>query len=302
MYSLLLHLADHPSLSYVSTVADRRTRRNMPSPVWTLFTKQYQNGKWIKSECSICHKSYKNVNSGTSLLISHLKIQTSMPVKSSLPYLFNRADILINQEFSQCLLDYVIETNSSFKSIESPSFIKMIGKINKKVKVPSRREICGSLLENSYAESKNSIIADMKDQAISLNTDMWTNKSGKISLLAISAHFVNKEWCRWNIIIAAKHFVRRHTGEEMTATIEKTLEEMSVTDIVGLTTDSAASMKKTARLLKIEHIPCLAHLYHLIVSNALNCWVSKHLIKSVKKFVSKIHKIDKFKLYVYIYI
>uniref|UniRef100_A0A1I7WA68 DUF659 domain-containing protein n=1 Tax=Heterorhabditis bacteriophora TaxID=37862 RepID=A0A1I7WA68_HETBA len=149
----------------------------------------------------------------------------------------------------------------------------MIGKINKKVKVPSRREICGSLLENSYAESKNSIIADMKDQAISLNTDMWTNKSGKISLLAISAHFVNKEWCRWNIIIAAKHFVRRHTGEEMTARIEKTLEEMSVTDIVGLTTDSAASMKKTARLLKIEQSV-----------------VSKHLIKSVKKFVSKIHQ------------
>uniref|UniRef100_A0A1I7W6T5 DUF659 domain-containing protein n=1 Tax=Heterorhabditis bacteriophora TaxID=37862 RepID=A0A1I7W6T5_HETBA len=71
----------------------------------------------------------------------------------------------------------------------------------------------------------------MKDQAISLTTDIWTNKSGKISLLAISAHFVNKEWCRKNIIIAAKHFVRRHTGEEMTARIEKTLEEMSVTDI-----------------------------------------------------------------------
>uniref|UniRef100_A0A1I7W6N0 BED-type domain-containing protein n=1 Tax=Heterorhabditis bacteriophora TaxID=37862 RepID=A0A1I7W6N0_HETBA len=82
----------------------------MPSSVWTLFTKQYQNRKWIKSECTICHKSYKNVNSGTSLLISHLKNrhteawkirsgdlmvienhvdgslkETNMPVKSSLP-------------------------------------------------------------------------------------------------------------------------------------------------------------------------------------------------------------------------
>uniref|UniRef100_A0A1I7WZQ6 Transposase n=1 Tax=Heterorhabditis bacteriophora TaxID=37862 RepID=A0A1I7WZQ6_HETBA len=83
---------------------------------------------------------------------------------------------------------------------------------------------------------------------------MWTNKSGKIYLLAVSAHYVNKEWDRKNIIIAAKHFVRRHTGEEMTATIENTLEEMSVTDIVGLTTDSVVSMKKTARLLKIEQI------------------------------------------------
>uniref|UniRef100_A0A1I7WGL0 Mediator complex subunit 23 n=1 Tax=Heterorhabditis bacteriophora TaxID=37862 RepID=A0A1I7WGL0_HETBA len=126
----------------------------------------------------ICHRLMGNgsspnvlfvINLIKTLLISHLKNtsgdlmvienhvdgslkETSMPVKSSLPYLFNRADILINQEFSQCLLDYVIETNSSFKSIESPSFIKMIGKINKKVKVPSVERFV------------NSIIADMKDQ------------------------------------------------------------------------------------------------------------------------------------------
>uniref|UniRef100_A0A1I7WKX5 Beta/gamma crystallin 'Greek key' domain-containing protein n=1 Tax=Heterorhabditis bacteriophora TaxID=37862 RepID=A0A1I7WKX5_HETBA len=81
----------------------------MPSPVWTLFTKQYQNGKWIKNKSSY-FSSKKYAYGGLEIRSGNLMVTEN-------------------------------HVDGSLKETKSTSFIKMIGKLIKSQKY-SGRNVC----------------------------------------------------------------------------------------------------------------------------------------------------------------
>ena len=121
---------------------------------------------------------------------------------------------------------------------------------------------------------------------ISLALDGWSSKN-KQSYLAINAYFIEVDWEYHEVLLAFRHMPGHHTGERIAEILKQEIKYHNITDVISaITTDNASnnmSMHKaissavqialqgrgvdTSQLL--EHIPCLAHVIQLAISELL---------------------------------
>ncbi|XP_050688545.1 uncharacterized protein LOC126981494 isoform X2 [Eriocheir sinensis] len=73
----------------------------------------------------------------------------------------------------------VYATNSFFKIVEHASFIDMVNVMRPGYKLPSRREIGGSLLGKVYGKECEKNVVDLEGKTVCMSLDGWTNVSSE---------------------------------------------------------------------------------------------------------------------------
>ena len=173
---------------------------------------------------------------------------------------------------NQLVIDSIITDGRSFSDFSKTGINALIQTIIPGIKINCRQTIAKKI-KMEFSNYKNKLISSIASlSSIALTTDLWRNRN-LTHFLCLTAHFFDKNFKYFSIVIAFRKFSTRHTAvnlEEFIRT-ELGLLEIPIEKVISITSDNGSDIKKAASSLTTR-FSCFAHNLNLIVKNSLGLW------------------------------
>ncbi|RVE68512.1 hypothetical protein OJAV_G00093430 [Oryzias javanicus] len=136
--------------------------------------------------------------------------------------------------------------------------------------LPSRATT-GKNIAELYENEKTKITEALgKTEAVALTGDYWTSL-GNHNYLGATGHFFDCEWQLRSTALTVMKTEERHFASVCAEHFLDVARQWGVEEKVStLTTDSARNMIAAARQLPFEHVPCVAHCIHRVITVCLH--------------------------------
>lgn len=146
------------------------------------------------------------------------------------------------------------------------------------------------LCEKIYSQMSVKIREILKQfDKLSFTTDVWSDPSASVSLLSLTAHGINRDFRRINIILKCETFEGdRHTGDIISEKFKIILAEWGISSqkVHCMIRDRGSNMIRAMLLANFENVDCTVHQLQLCIRAALECE------QFVTNLVSKCKKIS----------
>ena len=192
-------------------------------------------------------------------------------------------ELFDEQEYRKLLAQMVVETNTSFRTVEVDSFRNLMRYCNSRVPIVTRsmlyRDIHKLLYRRLFKDVRNRLQLHISQGArINLTLDAWT-ASNKIPFLAITAHWMTADFEQCSTLIGFERLRGSHTAENMVAAIMTVLKMYGIESSINcITTDNASVNDAIFNELEYQllsfsrrdgQIRCLAHVLNLAAQTVL---------------------------------
>lgn len=145
----------------------------------------------------------------------------------------------------------------------------------------------------------------MKENAISvcLTTDCWTSINNQ-SFIAITAHYLDKDFKFKSILLECVPFEETHTSLNLSYEIQSVITNWDLENkVILVVSDNAYNIKGAITMLDLKHFRCYAHSLNLIVQDALKIpfisnIISKVIVGHFKRSSNASHELINIKLIV----
>ena len=111
-------------------------------------------------------------------------------------------------------------------------------------------------------------------QHLSITTDFWSDRLNK-SYLVITGHYYTGEHKLKSTVLCFSSFNYRHKSENIANFIHGKLQGLGILNKVNrIVSDGAKNLSSAFNILNLnsDHIWCVAHRLHLLVTSALALW------------------------------
>ncbi|KAK0413736.1 hypothetical protein QR680_006965 [Steinernema hermaphroditum] len=197
-----------------------------------------------------------------------------------------------SQKFETLLVKFIADANLSANVTEYQSFKALVRFNASDVKIPSRHELLGPILDREYQRAKDRTQSIFSGKPISITADSYTK--GTHSLFAITAHLLTSDFRSVSEIIGIVPCAEiKHTAINLSSLVAENLKslEISLSDVVGITRDGAANMAAMCDTLGVTSIHCFCHNLHLIVKSSLErCVKADELVKKAIDIVASFRR------------
>ncbi|KAH7461835.1 hypothetical protein FOMA001_g18917 [Fusarium oxysporum f. sp. matthiolae] len=194
--------------------------------------------------------------------------------QSLLSNLHSLFDPAVNQLL---LLDWLTYHNLPFNLVNSERFRRLLLYNNPSLQeeqIPSDRTLV-NLLTNEYNRACGPVhvLLQKARSMIHFTFDGWTSRQNA-SFLGINAHFVDRDWKQWRILLALPALRNRHTGAALADEVADTICAFGLQDRIGYyTLDNATNNDTAMEALAAEfdfdkderRIRCAPHFLNLAV-------------------------------------
>lgn len=173
------------------------------------------------------------------------------------------------------VLKFIIENSQPFYILESKSFKELLLSLNPYFEMPTD-EALDKLLDQMFDSGRINLKNIFENvEKICLTTDFWTSR-GQHGYIGVTAHWTFEDYELKEAFLALQHVYYPHTSEIIKNKLMEIIVDWNISDkVVFITTDNAASMVKSIRLLgnelDIKRISCAAHTLQLVIGKALSC-------------------------------
>ena len=235
-----------PADSVSNTAAFQHTSK--VSVIWNYFervpTVDVEDGTAVnRVRCVLCTKKetlLKLNGSTTSNLWNHFKSNhkkehkelVSHPEPTAVKQILVQKDLtsfFTNSSFSneglgKLIMEYIVMNDLSFRSIESPSFLRMMKFANPKAEIQSADTLKRSIMKE-YNSVKNDVVWRYKNLnvQVSFTTDIWSTNTS-LSFMAVTAHYIDSNWKIVDELIGFTPLLGKHTGLKLCEEFIKVLE------------------------------------------------------------------------------
>ncbi|CAG8453427.1 3191_t:CDS:1 [Scutellospora calospora] len=292
------------SLEEITTINEEDLNKNLELSQQLKLVVKAESDVWkhVNKEtrkCSYCSKIFAPTTA-TSSIRSHLQSQhKTLLNKEQLNFVIKKYSSEIQMEKTQAIFEWIILALKPFNVVENKAFQNMIKKLDPFYQVPKRKAIYNLAISQFY-EQRNLIKNYLSNiiSKVALTADFWTSLKME-SFLAITIHFIDKNWNLQHFVLDIFQFKGSHTGEIIADKIYNLLEEFEIeTKVISLTTDNGANMISAANYLQDKlnsnnfcHYRCIAHILNLVVLAGLNNL--ENPIKKLRKLIKTIRKSTK---------
>jgi hypothetical protein len=220
-------MTESTATALTSSVPENRSRSWVFKNEW--MKRETVNGH-IKLRCQKCMELLSYNNGATTPAIQHLRrhriYESSGPfemrgqLQMSLPASFSSMQHSIapvsQSNFRDLLLDMNIDCQLPFTIVEKPSFQNLLNYANctpsiSQVKLPGA-DTMRRWLATKFTEMCLKIKEELHAQPwISYTTDVWTSPN-MVPFMSITAHWIDEEWNKREVLIAFEEIRGIHTG------------------------------------------------------------------------------------------
>lgn len=197
--------------------------------------------------------------------------------------------VIRTKAITEAIFDMIVLDFQPFSIVEDRGFKRLVKLLEPSYNLPSRFHLSNHVLPNMYDLEKNKMLNAMEEaESVSLTTDTWTSNNTQ-SYMAITAHYINKEWVQKSILLGCAQLTERHTAVNLKEEMLKVAKFWNIDKKVRtVTTDNAANIVAAVRETGWTHIPCMAHTLNLVVQAASQ--TIEILTKKVKAIVGHFHR------------
>lgn len=159
-----------------------------------------------------------------------------------------------------------------FSIVEDAGFSRLLGSVESRYNIPSRRYITETVMPKIHDRTKNAVFQEITDVPnISFTTDIWSTDVNMHSLLSLTAHWITESFERKSAILHVQPFDGSHTGENIAAMFEEMFRSWKINkDRVHLVVrDNASNMVKAMTDASLPHLGCFAHTLQLVVHDGV---------------------------------
>ncbi|KAL0228053.1 hypothetical protein RCL1_004196 [Eukaryota sp. TZLM3-RCL] len=319
----------HTNLDIQSQPLDRTPKRKLPEDISAYFQQALKRNSISvldpqHLQCVKCNvRKVFSINTSSGNLRSHLidfhdfgkekkrtdsstcapprkKLENSKITEFLTPAVQQEQFVFDVEQFLDKLVDYIVDSYSSFASVKKKSFLRLISTINPEVKVPSRKVLRG-LTVRKFEEKRESIkrLLNSIESNISLTTDMWTSCSND-PYICVVAHYITNDYSLQSVLLDIQSLEHPHTDVAIAQKLREITEFFGIQQrIESFTTDNAGNIVNAVDsiLESDDEEPetasdqcnqrCLAHICNLIVKSGM-VFLSEITTK-VRSFVGKLH-------------
>ena len=116
------------------------------------------------------------------------------------------------------------------------------------------------------------ILKEIKDvKSISFTTDIWSSDDSSVSLLSLTAHWLDETFVPHSAKLNATNFRGSHTSKAIAASLKDMLDKWQIplSKFHMILKDNASNMRKVMDNLGVHSVGCVAHTMHLVVNEGL---------------------------------
>lgn len=280
----------------------------MPSPVWSFFTvAENDNAFAICNACSlrIPRGGKRSSSFNTSNLISHLKSRhrgeevlkeyeaaaaaASTSSETNAVTKGRKSDVTILQSFEKSrpfardsektkaingkVMEFIALGDQPFSVVEEPSFRSLLAHLEPRYTLPSRRffsDVSLPALYDVVATHIHSLI-DQNGLHISFTTDIWTSDVSPVSMLSLTAQWLDEDFNLQQAMLHAQECPGSHTAAMICQAFNTMLAHWNITkdQVHVVLRDNARNMIKAMEECGLASLGCVAHTLQLAVNEAV---------------------------------
>ena len=197
---------------------------------------------------------------------------------------------IVQADFEELLVAWLVEDNLPFKLVESPKLRLLFQYLNPIMKdcLPSAITI-SRRIESAYKAAMGPVTEHLKTARgrIYVTFDGWTSNN-HLSLLGLNVHFIDTNWNHCKLLLGVPPVKGKHTGENLADHVAAVLSEFDITsDRLGIfVLDNASNNDTAMEYLAAEfgfdseecRLRCMGHIINLAVHAFLFGKVKKQAI------------------------
>ena len=175
-------------------------------------------------------------------------------------------------QLTEALTQMIAVDDQPFSMVEMRGFRHMMHVAVPRYVLPSRHTITHTQLPKLHSTVKTHIQGLLQNITfVSFTTDIWSSSVTPMSLISLTAQWIQDDFTRQNAILHAKQFRGSHTGAAIAAVFEEMLQNWGIpkSSVHVVVRDSGANMIKALKDAELPSLSCVAHTLQLVVKEGL---------------------------------
>lgn len=168
------------------------------------------------------------------------------------------------------VMEFIVLDSQHLSVVDNEGFRRLLEHLEPRYSLPSRKYF--SALPELYKKVCKHISEELKDvTSMSFTTDIWSSDVCPMSLLSLTAHWLDASYSPHSAMLQAKNFHGSHTGDAISAAIKEILDQWHIplTKVHVILRDNASNMKKATNTMGVRSLSCFAHTLQLVGNEGL---------------------------------
>lgn len=168
------------------------------------------------------------------------------------------------------LMEFMALDDQPFSVMEDPGFRNLMQHLSPRYNLPSRRYFSDVALPELFNEvsrcTRSLLEADAK--TLSFTTDIWTSDVSLMSMLSLTAQWIDQQFERQQVLLRCKEMPGSHTAANLSVEFKAMLDQWNISheSVHVVLRDNARNMAKALDNANLKSLPCLAHTLQLVVN------------------------------------
>ncbi|XP_034040262.1 zinc finger BED domain-containing protein 1-like [Thalassophryne amazonica] len=175
-----------------------------------------------------------------------------------------------------------------FQTVERRGFKTMIGAIEPRYELPSRKYFTETEMPRLYSELREKVERELCGlKYFATTADLWSSRTMD-PFLSLTIHYIRDDWNLGSRCLQLSYSPTEHTAEEIAQGLKDTLESWGFKEEsqVCITTDNGANVVKAASLNDWTRLQCFGHRLHLAIEKSVKDPRIDRAVALCKKIVS----------------
>ncbi|KAJ4944106.1 hypothetical protein JOQ06_012652 [Pogonophryne albipinna] len=176
------------------------------------------------------------------------------------------------RKITELIVECIAEDDQPISLVENSGFCRLINYLEPRYGMPSRHYIAEKGIPALHTKVREQVQRHLKEAtSIALTTDLWSSGVAPMSLLSLTAHWIDSSFTLHNVVLHASELRGSHTSMRIRNAIEEMLAKWHIDNdkVHVVMRDNAANMKKAFADMGVQSLGCFAHTLQLVVIQGL---------------------------------
>lgn len=132
-------------------------------------------------------------------------------------------------KITEALTHFITLDDQPLSVVENVGFRRLLSTLEPRYEIPSRSYITDVMVPKLFEDVKKNVRNLVKAaSALSFTTDIWTSSVCPMSLISLTAQWIDEEFVRHHVTLHAKSFRGSHTSQTIAGAFDSMLQTWNI--------------------------------------------------------------------------